>query len=59
MDRAQVWSVDNILPGEHNQADEQPSEIEKSFRNFINQFRLDNDFVYRCAVLNSDSLDPG
>lgn len=47
MDRAQVYTVDNLLPRDDNQADDQPGEVLKAFRSFILEFRLDNNFIYR------------
>ncbi|KAI5816898.1 MCM2/3/5 family-domain-containing protein [Pyronema omphalodes] len=50
MDRAQVYTVDNLLPRDDNQADDQPGEVLKAFRSFILEFRLDNNFIYRDAL---------
>ncbi|KAI5780905.1 MCM2/3/5 family-domain-containing protein [Geopyxis carbonaria] len=50
MDRPQVYTIDNVLPRDDSQAEDQPSETLKLFRSFILEFRLENNFVYRDAL---------
>jgi hypothetical protein len=55
MDRAQIYTVDSLLPKDDNQADDQPGEILKAFRSFVLEFRLDNNFIYRYVHLSQSS----
>lgn len=50
MDRASVFTIDTGLPKDDSQPDDQPGEIQKAFRSFILEFRLDNNFIYRDAL---------
>ncbi|KAL7274965.1 minichromosome maintenance protein 5 [Rhizina undulata] len=50
MDRASVFTIDTGLPKDNSQPDDQPGEIQKAFRSFVLEFRLDNNFIYRDAL---------
>lgn len=51
MDRASVFTIDTGLPKDDSQPDDQPGEIQKAFRAFILEFRIDNTFIYRLVSL--------
>ncbi|RPB03626.1 MCM-domain-containing protein [Choiromyces venosus 120613-1] len=50
MDRASVFTIDTGLPKDDSQPDDQPGEVQRAFRSFILEFRLDNNFIYRDAL---------
>jgi len=51
MDRSSVFTIDTGLPKDDSQPDDQPGEVQRAFRSFVLEFRLDNNFIYRWVYI--------